>query len=86
MSNDGAAEADTEISGTIEAIELETRKRVFLLVSKIAGCLAIKDDGPTRLLFSGGGHVDVCGPPRTFAVLLRLTELEAARYGRPCPR
>lgn len=67
---------DVTISGFIEAIEVETRRRAFVKVALVAGVIALKPGGPSRLLFSGGGHIDVCGGAPQWAMLLRLHELK----------
>lgn len=64
------------IGNTIDGIELETRNRVFIRVSKVAYVMALKDSGPCRIIFDAGGHVDVCGAAGEWAVLLRLHELQ----------
>jgi hypothetical protein len=60
----------------IRFVELETRKDVFVRISKIAAVQEIRPDGPSRILFDGGGHVDVCGAARIWRINIRLAELE----------
>jgi hypothetical protein len=77
------SEAPGDISGQLVAIELETRHPVALVCSQIAGFVALKDDGPCRVLFSGGGHVDICGSAdiwrREFMIALIVERAEAGK-------
>lgn len=48
--------------GYVEATDLHSRKTVSVVAAKVAAITPISSNGfPTRLLFDGGGFVDVCG-------------------------
>jgi hypothetical protein len=49
------------IYGQIETITLEDRNRAFIEICNIAAIIELEANGPTRLLFVGGGHLDICG-------------------------
>jgi hypothetical protein len=66
---------DIEIGGTIRGVLLEDRKDIFVRVSKVAAVVPLKPNGPTRLLFDGGGYVDVCGSATVWSLRIRLREI-----------
>lgn len=61
----------------IELVELESRRAVFVRIEKVAAVLALKDEGPTRVLFDAGGYVDVCGSAKIISLELQVKKLEA---------
>ncbi len=61
----------------IAATDFDTRKPVYLRVAQIAGFLELKPDGPARVLFSGGGHLDICGGARIWMLQARIEEIKA---------
>lgn len=52
------------------------RNRAFVRVDAIAAIIELKEDGPTRLLFTGGGYLDVCGGAEILRREIRLAELQ----------
>jgi hypothetical protein len=70
-------------SGQLRAVEVETRKNVYVFASKVA---AVMDNaaGGVRLIFGGGGHVNVCGMVESWRIMVRLAQLkEAAEIEEP---
>ena len=61
--------------GCIKAVDLDTRRDIYIRVSKIAAFRAIRQDGPTRVLFDAGGHVDICGAAAQWRLVARIIEL-----------
>jgi hypothetical protein len=56
----------------LKGVDLETRKNVFIRMSKIAGFLARGENGPTRILFDAGGSIDVCGAAELWELNFRI--------------
>lgn len=52
-----------------------SRCRAFVRIDAIAAIIELKEDGPTRLLFIGGGYIDICGSAEIWRREIRLTEL-----------
>lgn len=65
------------MSGDLEAVELHSRAQCYLRVSQIAAVMVLKEGGPARVLFSGGGHIDVCGSAEVWRLKIRILELTA---------
>jgi hypothetical protein len=60
----------------IYVVELESRKDCYIRLNQIAGIMELKEEGPTRILFSQGGHIDVCGSAEQWSVKIRLVEIQ----------
>lgn len=62
---------------TLESVRGHTisRNRAFVRVDTIAAIIELKEDGPTRFLFTGGGYLDVCGGAEILRREIRLIEL-----------
>ncbi len=69
------AETFNEVPGQTEVVILDDRKTAFVIDAKIAAFVALRKDGPTRLVFTGGGYLDICGGVETWRRLIRLKEL-----------
>jgi hypothetical protein len=67
--------------GDVRLIELDTRREVYVRQSQIAGMLAIKQDGPSRIIFSGGGHLDVCGAAGQLRLGIKIAEISERSGG-----
>lgn len=67
--------------GDLRVVELDGRRDAHIRQSHIAGVIAIKPGGPARILFSGGGHIDVCGDAEQLRLEIRIAELSESRNG-----
>jgi hypothetical protein len=68
-----------EIAGQLGGVELISRHLTWVMAHKVAAIVEIRPDGPTRLHFDGGGHIDMCGPAehwRTELAILREKRLD----------
>jgi hypothetical protein len=68
-----------DVSGQIAAVAVVDGwpgPKAWVLPSKVAAVVALKEHGPTRLVFSGGGHLDVCGGAEWWRCKIRIAELE----------
>ncbi len=74
-----ATSNDVHQFGVLKTVELETRKNAFVREHKIAAVIELKDGGPTRLIFDGGGSIDVCGGAEIWWCELQLTKIELER-------
>lgn len=63
------------LADDLKCVELKTRRDVYLRVSKIAAVLALKSEGPTRIMFDAGGSVDICGSAEIWRLRIRIVEL-----------
>jgi hypothetical protein len=70
---------EQQFCGVIKCVELETRRDIFLRQHKIAGVMALgqSDNGATRIVFDGGGHVDVCGAAEVWWREIELARLNS---------
>lgn len=59
----------------IEAVDLVTRRPVCIRVDAIGALIGIKDGGPTRLVFVGGGTLDICGDFEIHRRHVRMAEI-----------
>lgn len=53
-----------------------SRAKAFVRVDTVAAIIELLPDGPTRLLFTGGGYIDVCGSAEILRREIRMAELE----------
>lgn len=65
--------------GQIKVCVLDGRGDAYIRVAKIAGVLALKPDGPTRILFDAGGHIDVCGGANQWRLIIQIVALGGAQ-------
>lgn len=63
------------MNGRLKVVELKTRKTTFVIASKVAAVMELRHDGPARLIFDGGGELDVCGSAQHWVL---MTQLETA--------
>lgn len=73
-----------EIAGQLGGVELVSRHLTWVMTHKIAAVTEIRPDGPARLHFDGGGHIDMCGSAdiwRNEVARATLTEREKRRAG-----
>lgn len=67
--------SSADVHGQIEAVCLDSRETVFVRITKIAALVSLAPDGPTRLVFDAGGHLDICGSARYWRQKIRVVEL-----------
>lgn len=79
MKDDPTPQA-TDVSGQVTVWTLNERQEAAVQVSTIAAIITLKPGGPTRLLFTGGGTLDICGGAEYWRAKIRLTELEAMQH------
>ena len=62
-------------TGQLRAVALETRKEVYVVASKVAAVADIDGKG-VRLIFEGGGFVNVCGMVESWRIMVRIAQLK----------
>ena len=60
----------------LKCVELQTRNMVYVREQKIAAVQVIKSGWPSRIIFVGGGYVDVCGAAEIWKCELELVDLK----------
>jgi hypothetical protein len=62
--------------GDIEVITSHLRQSAFVRVSKIAAIVEIRPGGPTNLIFTAGGELEICGEAGYWRLLVAISDLE----------
>lgn len=52
-----------------------SRYRAFVRIDTVAAIVEINEGGPTRLIFTGGGFLDICGSAEIIRRKIRIAEL-----------
>jgi hypothetical protein len=71
------------VHGDIEVITSLYRHRAFVRVSKIAAIVEIRPGGPTNLIFTAGGELEICGDAEYWRRLVAISNLEMTRIEAP---
>lgn len=72
----GEPEADNTVHGDIEVITSHHRQKAFVRISKIAAVVEIRPGGPTNLIFTTGGELEICGGAEYWRRVVAIFDLE----------
>jgi len=67
-------QTDGQVSGQITVCTLNDGLMAFVSVAHVAAEVDL--GGPSRLVFGGGGQMDICGSPEYWRRAVRIAELE----------
>lgn len=63
--------------GMVKCVDLHTRQPVYVFANKVAAVAQITEDiAPTRLVFDGGGSIEVCGTTTVWNYHIQIARLK----------
>lgn len=73
------ADSNTTVHGDIEVTENRHRRQAFVRVSKIAAVIEVCGGGPSTLIFTNGGELEICGDAQYWRRCIAIAELECIK-------